>query len=75
MMKYKFIGAIKYNAGQLGIAFAVKNPVECSDFSHLIGSVVEIDGVQYEVMGVEFKAHAPPWKEGEDIGLLAVLLP
>lgn len=53
-----------------GTAFAVANPHECHDFSHLIGQKVKIDDAYFIVRGVERLAHTPPWKKGENIGLL-----
>jgi hypothetical protein len=35
----------------------------------LIGAEVLIDGKTHRVLGVERFAHAPPWREGELIGL------
>jgi len=48
----------------------VANPSECNDFKHLVGSTVNIDGEDREVIGVEFLAHGAPFKKGEPIGLM-----
>lgn len=52
-----------------GIAFAVENPSECYDFSHIINSVAKIDGHIYTIKAVERRMHAAPWRKGEQIGL------
>jgi hypothetical protein len=49
---------------------------ETSDFAHLIGNEVIIapthDGSErtYKVVAVERFAHMPPWRAGENIGLM-----
>lgn len=52
------------------MAFAVRNPSACDDFSHLIGHDVKLNGELARVHGVERQAHAPPWKAGEIIGVV-----
>ena len=52
------------------LVFTVANPSQCNDFRHLIGQEVEINGKLYKVNGVHRHLHAPPWREGESIGLL-----
>lgn len=49
--------------------FALENPSACENFDHLIGEVVEIDGVRYKIDAVERYAHTPPFRAGERIGL------
>jgi hypothetical protein len=50
--------------------FVVENPVECADFSHIIGHNVRVDGVERKVVAVERATHLPPWKKGELISLV-----
>lgn len=52
------------------LIFVVPNPVECSDFTHLIGKRVAVDGALFMVSGVESFCHTAPWREGEKIGLM-----
>lgn len=53
-----------------GTVYSVANPVECSDFDHIIGKWVGIASSAKRVVAVERAAHAPPWRAGELIGLL-----
>jgi hypothetical protein len=71
--KFKFESLSGYNVAPGhggGLVFSVNNPFECQDFEHLIGASARIDGKDYTIVGVERFAHAPPWIEGEVIGLL-----
>jgi hypothetical protein len=43
---------------------------ERHDFADLLGSTVQIDGRFYRCLGVERRAHAAPWRQGEPIGLM-----
>lgn len=52
------------------LCFAVANPSECHDFAHLIGQEASIDGRAYRVANIERNVHAPPWREGETIGIM-----
>lgn len=54
-----------------GTAYVVKLDRETTDFSHLMGKRVLLDGKTFLVSGVERFAHSPPWHVGEKIGLLA----
>ena len=67
MLKLNSIGT--HQIPGRGKVFAVRNPHECMDFSHLINNIVEIDEKQYLIRGVEF-AGAPPHAEGKPLGLL-----
>lgn len=69
-MKYELTSKTSFLLPRQGRCFVVENPVECSNFSHLIGAKVVIDGIEYAVKGVEIKSHNAPWRKGEDIGLL-----
>jgi hypothetical protein len=51
------------------ITFAVPNPKECSDFRHLKGKIVQIDGLVATVVNVETPIHDPPWRKDERIAL------
>ncbi len=48
----------------------VINKTRCHDFNHLKGAIVDIDGKEEKVLGVEYFAHAPPWGKGEKITLM-----
>ena len=50
--------------------YVVQNPVECTDFSHLLGESVIINRELRKVAKIERFAHCPPWREGELIGVL-----
>lgn len=52
-------------------AYVVYLDRDTSDFSHLLGRCVLLDGSPFLVSGVERFAHAPPWHAGEKIGLFA----
>jgi len=67
--EYSFVSDDEFEVAGLGKAFAVKNPHECSNFRHLLGQIVEIDGKQHTVRDVERFAHAPPWRKDEPIAL------
>jgi ABC-type antimicrobial peptide transport system ATPase subunit len=67
---YEFVSREAFEVTGRGVAYPVANPVECNDFSHLIGQVVLINGEARTVVGVERFTHAPPWREGEGISLL-----
>ena len=69
-MFYVFESTGQYKIKGRGTAYTTTNPVECADFSHLIGQQVQIDGVLCMVRGVERFAHSPPWRAGETISLL-----
>jgi hypothetical protein len=49
---------------------AVELASDVTDFDHLIGHDVEIDGTVYRCIGVERFAHNPPWRKGEKIGIM-----
>ena len=50
--------------------FVVKNDQTCFNFSHVIGHDILIDGIKKTALGVEFNAHASPWKQGESISIM-----
>ena len=56
-----------------GTGFAISNPYECDDFSHLIGLIVSFENVApgkvWVVKSVERFMHCPPWRRGERIAL------
>lgn len=52
-----------------GYVYAVDNPHDCTDFNHLIGATVKINGKEHVVRAVERFAKMS-WKKGESIGLL-----
>lgn len=66
----EFISQGTFNIAGRGVAFCVLNPTDCSDFDHLIGHTVLIDGTAHRVAAVERFAHMPPWRKGESISLL-----
>lgn len=66
---YNFSNAERFDDARLGVVFTVENPVECSDFSHLIGTDVIINREVWRVKRVERFAHCAPWRKGERIGL------
>lgn len=68
--RYEFISKASFMLPNGGQVFVVNNPYECNDFRHLLEQDVTINENQYRVKGVEIKTHAPPWREGENIGLL-----
>lgn len=62
-----FIGKETINGKQ---HFFIKNPTECTDFKHILGKEIDIDGMTYLAVGVERLAHAPPWRKGEVISIM-----
>lgn len=50
--------------------FEISNPIECVDFTHLVHHTVCIDGSLYKILAVHRFTHCPPWRKGEQIGLL-----
>lgn len=78
---YTFRGADRFDLSAGKTAFVVKNPVEASNFSHIAGHIVLIDGVQWKVDAVDRFA-IPVIAAGREITLhcspvavLAELLP
>ena len=69
-VSYEFKSDGRFDIPGRGLVFAVKNPHECTNFNHLMGRMVMIDGSLYEIRGVERYMHCSPWREGEGIGLL-----
>ena len=57
------------NAGPYRIA-VVSLDRETSDFAHLIGRGVIVDGKPYRCIRVECYSHAPPWRVGASVGLV-----
>ncbi len=49
--------------------FCVENPHDCEDFSHLLQQIVEIDGQNYKVVGVERFLIFGTYRKGLGIGL------
>jgi len=43
---------------------------ETTDFSHILGERINIDGVVYRGKFVERFLHAPPWRKGEKISIV-----
>lgn len=69
MPSFIFYSLDKYES-KGNTVYTVENPIECSDFSHLIGKNFVIDGTVRTVIGVERYTHLPPWKVGELIGVM-----
>lgn len=67
---YAFVSLSEWELSGHGPVFTVANPRQCQDFSHLIGSLVTVDGDEYHVIDVLRDTHATPWREEELIGLL-----
>lgn len=65
----EFENAEKFDVAGRGTIFAVKNPVACTGFSHLLGQTVKINGELWTVRGVESFATAHK-SVGTPIGLL-----
>lgn len=55
--------------------FVVESPLSCNrnDILDFLGKNVEIDGVEYEVLGVETLSLATPLHIGENVGVLVSL--
>ena len=56
--------------GPNGTTYVTTLDRDTDDFAHLIGAEVIINGALVTVVGVERFAHSPPWRRGEDIGLM-----
>ena len=56
-----------YEVKGVGWEAAVSLDRETSDFGHLLGRGVHIDGTFYQCIGVNHFGHAPPWRQGERI--------
>ena len=54
-----------------GVLFVITLDRECSDFEWLLNKPVLLNGELYRAKGVERFVHAPPWRVGEKISLLA----
>ena len=67
---YKFKSKDQFEIKDVGVVYIVGNPVECSNFDHLIGNEVAVNGENFKVSGVEYFAIKGPHKKGENIGLL-----
>lgn len=68
-VKFVFTSEDTFHIKGRGKCFAVRNPIECQNFDHLVGFNVEIDGQVHRVIGVERFAHNAPWRAGEAIAL------
>lgn len=66
---FQFVSSGMFDIPGRGTVYTVSNPGECSNFTHLIGQEVKIDGTLHKIIGVERNAHSPPWRMGEAIGL------
>jgi hypothetical protein len=64
-----------YTIKGVGQMAAVALDRDTSDFAHLVGKEVLIDGVAYRVRAVERFAHCSPWRAGEQIALAVVAVP
>ena len=53
-----------------GKGFSVLLPFTCADFDWLMNREIEIDGEKHTIIGVEKRAHYPPWRTGEAVSLL-----
>jgi len=53
-----------------GKAYSIVLPFTCADFDWLMNREVEIDGQKHVIIGVEKRAHMPPFRKGEDISVL-----
>lgn len=69
-MIHKFTSLDEFQITARGPVFIVSNPFECKDFSHLFNKPVIINGKMHKCIGVERFMHCPPWRAGEEIGLL-----
>jgi hypothetical protein len=49
--------------------YAVELDETVEDFSDYKGHKILIDGKEVTCCGVEFFAHAPPWRKGEKVGI------
>jgi hypothetical protein len=58
-----------YIAGR-GKCFNVKLPITCIDFDWIINKKAKIDEEIHTIIGVEKRAHSPPWRTGEEVSLL-----
>ena len=68
-MTISLISFDSYETPATGRVHIVRNPRECAEWSHMIGKQIMLDGEFVEVVGVEANMHAPPWREGEPIGI------
>lgn len=67
---YKFKSKDKFEIEDVGIVYIVENPIDCTNFDHLINHEVEVNGECFKVSGVEHFAIVGPHKKGSNIGLL-----
>jgi hypothetical protein len=59
-----------YEVKGVGWEAAVSLDRDTSDFGHLLGRRVHIDGTSYQCIGVNHFGHRPPFRQGERIGLV-----
>lgn len=62
--------SIDFYTSARGRASVVKLDQDTSDFSHLIGQLIVVDGFTRRCVAVERFAHAEPWLAGEPIALI-----
>ena len=65
-----FVSLSSYTIKDRGTVYTVYLDKTVSNFSHLIGQSVVIDGTVFTCKAVERFLHCPPWYEGELVGLL-----
>lgn len=69
---FQFISLSNFEIKERGKVFVVKSPLSCNrnDVLNFLGEKVEIDGVEYNPIGVEVFSLATPLHIGESIGIL-----
>ncbi|MBA3752756.1 MAG: hypothetical protein H0X01_01110 [Nitrospira sp.] len=61
-----------YHLAGKGTVYVVENPTECEDVTYLRGHRGRVAGRTIRIAAVECFAHAPPWRQGEPIGVLGL---
>lgn len=69
---FRFMSLSSFEIKERGRVFVVESPFSCNrnDVLNFLGGKVEIDGVEYNPIGVEVFSLATPLHIGETIGIL-----
>lgn len=69
---FKFASLSSFEINGRGKVFVVESPLSCNrnDVLNFIGEKVEIDGVEYNPIGIEVLSLGTPLHVGENIGIL-----
>jgi hypothetical protein len=73
--EYPVSKTIRDRFGEKARYFGVRNAATVDSFQPWIGQPCAVEGVGVgKLLGVERFAHMPPWREGEDVGVVVEII-